>query len=432
VVRPALFAGLLALSCAAYAPSLFLPFISDDYVHIAVARVLGEPSGWERLLNDPLYRFRAISSIQAYATERLFGLNPLAFNLSGLLLHFLCTCLVVALGYWRAIGWRVAIPAAAFFAVAEGHQEAVIWYASVPELHVFALTLLSFLCWLAWFQSEQRSARWYAWSCCAFILALFAKESAVCLVGLQGLAILASARRRSVRDWVSTLPFAMLSVAYFLVLFSTRANHQHFNDGTFSLAAPFWITITNSLGRLLWIWGAIGIAILWSLRRRAALPLIGVALAWAIVTLLPYSFLTYMPRVPSRHTYLASVATALLFGGAVAALLASGRRYARPVTAALVLLMVVHNCTYLWTRKHRQYVERASPTEALLEVARKSEGKIVVECFPFPLNIASDAVRIGASQDPARLEFRIASDCAVGSYRYRLVGNEIAGDRGSL
>jgi hypothetical protein len=145
-----------------------------------------------------------------------------------------------------------------------------------------------------------------------------------------------------------------------------------------------------------------------------------VALGWAFVTLLPYSFLTYMTRVPSRHTYLASTATALLFGGAICALLASGRRYARPITATLLLLMVLHNCLYLWTRKQRQYIQRARPTEALLEVARQP-GKIVVECFPFSLNLAQDTLRIGANQNPERLEFRISADCPKESYRYRVV-----------
>jgi hypothetical protein len=42
-------------------------------------------------------------------------------------------------------------------------------------------------------------------------------------------------------------------------------------------------------------------------QRPAAQRLLYGAATWIAITLLPYSFLTYMPQVPSRHVYLASV-----------------------------------------------------------------------------------------------------------------------------
>ena len=45
--------------------------------------------------------------------------------------------------------------------------------------------------------------------------------------------------------------------------------------------------------------------------------------------------------------------------------------------------MVLHNAGYVWTRKHRQYVERAMPTEELIAFVRQTEGEIYVHCFPY-------------------------------------------------
>jgi hypothetical protein len=67
------------------------------------------------------------------ATDRFFGLNPVAYNASSVILHAILAVLVLALG--RSLGFSpaVSLAAAAFYAVYEGHQEAVIWYAALPE-----------------------------------------------------------------------------------------------------------------------------------------------------------------------------------------------------------------------------------------------------------------------------------------------------------
>jgi hypothetical protein len=418
-LRPVTFAGLAILAAVAYAPAQLIPLIADDYVVIGLARDFGSWSGLGQLAQDPLYRFRALSSLQAWVTELLFGFSPLALKSGALLLHIVNTWLVALLGLWKPIGWRVSIAGAAFFAIAEGHQEAVIWFSSVPELHVFACTVSAFLCWIVWLQSERPRPLWYTGALLAFVLALLSKESAVCLAGLQAFSLAISHKRRSAVHWMAIVPFAALSVLYFAVIYSTRSAHLHFNDGTFSLSAPFWITVPNSLGRLLWIWGLVALAVLWTHSRKTAIALSCVAAGWAVVSLMPYSFLTYMTRVPSRHTYLASVALALLAGGSLVVVASSGRRFAKAAAAVLAIAMLTHNLGYLWTKKQRQYFERAQPTEALIHLARSTSAPIVVECFPYAQDVARDAIRIGAGLDPTRLKFRPASDCAT-NYRYAL------------
>jgi hypothetical protein len=247
--RPAALVVLVVLAVLAYLPAQFLPPISDDYEQVSVSRRYGSFENWDSLLRDPLYRCRSVSIVLTWWLEKLGGFAIL--NALSLLFHILNTFLVAALGLWHRIGWRISLPAAAFFAVAEGHQEAVIWYAALPELNVFTFTMLAFLCWILWL--ERGGARYYAGAAAAFLVALLSKESAAALVGLQVLAIMIVDARR-VRFWTATVPFAATAVLYFAWGYTARSTHLHYNDGTFSLQAPFVLTLLNSLGRMFWFW----------------------------------------------------------------------------------------------------------------------------------------------------------------------------------
>jgi len=390
--RTAIAAGLAALAILAYWPSLSLPYISDDYVQIMLARDYGPVSGWPSLAQDALYRCRATSLVLTYWTEKLFGLDPLPYRLSSLLLHILNTWLVYALGAWRVIGRRVALPAAAFFAVYEGHQEAVIWYAALPELLVFFFSLLCLTVWIRWLE-RRRDRRWYLAALAAFLLALASKESGVAVVGLLAL-IAWSARKDRAKAMAWIAPFGALSVAYAALIFAAQNTHLHLNDGTFSLRAAFWWTLLNSTRRLFWFWGllALVVIIVWRLRRRRFL--LCAAAAWIVITFLPYSFLTYMPHVPSRHTYFASAGLAFIVGAGGLAAWRQLQKWKRWAPAALAGLIIAHNCLYLWIRKQRQFAERAAPTEALVEFAAKTQRPIVIECFPYSPVLAQMALEL--------------------------------------
>lgn len=383
------------LSTLAYLPSLALPFISDDYLQIDLARQYGPPSGWRSLFEDALYRCRATSLLLTFWTDRAFGLNPLAYNISSLLLHIANASLVFALGSWPLIGWRVAAFAACFFAVYEGHQEAVIWYAALPELLVFFFSLAAVHCWLHWLRS-QSAAAWAATLIC-FLLALASKESGVVVVPL--LAVIAAVHRHPWQRIVkATAPFAMLSAVYFAAAFSSRADHLHFNDGTFSLQAPFWIPWTRTYFRLFWFWGLLALGVLWRYREHAIRPVLALSGIWIAVTLMPYSFLTYMPRIPSRHTYLASVGVALVVALALRAISLRLQPSCYWIPQALGIAIVLHNCGYLWAVKNEKYRERAEPTERLLRQVEKGTGPLSLECFPYTLEIAHSTLRTTGHQ----------------------------------
>jgi hypothetical protein len=386
-----LLVSIAALCLLAYGRALSLPFISDDYLQIRLARQYGPVERWADLAADPLYRCRATSLLLSYWIDRLFGVSELAPNLASVFLHILCSWLVIALGFWKPVGWRVSAAAACFFAVQQGHQEAVIWYAALPELLVFLFSVSSFLLWLVWMNGGPRPGLAYAASLLCYALALLSKESAVCAAGLVALSLLLdpSAFRRKA---LHAAPYALLAAGYFALAYLRRSSHLHFNDGTFSLGAHFLLVLVRSTGRLLWVWGFLALITLAAWRRRESQPLVALAAAWIALTLLPYSFLTYQPHVPSRHTYFASVGLAFLVGAAFLVLRDRFPRRAAP--ALLVALLVAHQISYLWTRKHRQYLERAEPTERLIRFARSRSGPIHVECFPYTGEVAESAVTL--------------------------------------
>jgi hypothetical protein len=203
-----------ALSVIAYLPAQRLPFIADDYVQIQLGRDFGPVTSWQDLIKDPLYRHRATSIPFTHWTEQVFGLNPIAFNASSLFLHVANVALVYYLGLWPAIGWKRAFPMAAFFAIAEGHQEAVIWYAAVPELLVFLFSAVSFLSFTRAVSNSGRCRiTWYITALACFVLALGSKESGVAVIG--AVILVCVVERLPLRTAGPMIgPFAALGILY--------------------------------------------------------------------------------------------------------------------------------------------------------------------------------------------------------------------------
>jgi hypothetical protein len=404
------------LAIVAYLPTLTQPFISDDYP--GIKRSLSYAiSGWEALAKDPVERPRATTFIFSYAVYHLFGMRPAAFYAANILLHVLNCWLLFAAGRWRAVGYGVSFWAAAFFAVYEGHSEAIMWSSACNELLLFFFGFLSFIFWLIFLEREKGRLRWLALSFFSFLPSLLSKESAVIFVALFALPLLFPKTR--LRQAPYLLPHALICVPYVISIFMARAQSLRFHNQSFVLSAPFWVTWTNSYGRMLWFWGfsATGSMFLWSRSGRnergretrmvedrgsriedrlrsddSALDprssILGlrstvlVSFVWTGIGFIPYMFVDYMHRIPSRHTYLASAGLGWLMGAAIVVMkerYAKNYKWATPVILSLILS---HNVGYLWTKKRQQFLERAQPTERLIALARTVNGPIFVKCFP--------------------------------------------------
>jgi hypothetical protein len=399
------------LAVVAYLPALTQPLLEDDYPNLARARLLGAPDAWRQLATT-VFRLRATSEWLFWATYRAFGLWAPGYYAVTILLHVLNTWMVYAAG--KSIDaegasapmspgvagtsacstFGTAFWAAAFFAIAEGHQEAVMWFSACNELLQFLFGVAAVVAWLRFLESGSKA--WYAGCVALFALTLISKESAPVFAILFALPM-------AVPEWRKRAgylaPLMAMAAASVLVTFVFRDGSFRFQDGSFSLDAPFWRVWPENFVRMLWVWGLAGLAATcaWGWKRYRAMALAGVA--WAALALLPYCFLVYSTRIPSRQTYLASAGVALVVAAGWSAARERFAGRGRVLMATVCVLVLTHNLGYLWIKKRHQFLERARPTEELIALARRSSGPIYVECFPRPRVIAEDAVRLGAGED---------------------------------
>jgi len=376
--RSALLALLALLAVLAYLPTLRQPLLEDDYPNLAIAQTYGAPQEWKQLAGS-VFRLRATSEWLFYFAYNAFGMHAAPYYAITILLHVLNTWLVYALGAWPSVGYRVSAWGAVFFAVYEGHQEAVMWFSACNELLQFLFGVGAIVCWLQFV--EKGKWKWYAASVILLGLALISKESAVIVAALM-----------LVVGWRRRLPYIplIMAAACAALVYADRGNSFRFQDGSFSLHAPFWRIWPENFARLFWFWGLLALLAAW-IRYRTV---VWRGLAWAGVGLLPYSFLIYSARIPSRQVYLASAGLALIVGAGLAAL----EKQRRPAAALVCALLLVHNTGYLWIKKRAQFLERADPTEQLIAFGKQTAGPIYIQCFPRPGLIAQEAVHLGAGK----------------------------------
>jgi nitrogen fixation-related uncharacterized protein len=350
-----------AAALLTYIPFTDLPPLPDDYCQAELGERLTRSPGW--IWSDPLYRTRFTSIVLTGATLQWLGFSPLAFNWTSVLLHAANAMLVYLMGAVRLIGWRVSLLAALVFAVLERHHEAVVWYAALPELLVFLFSITTLLLWLKWLEGGRG---WLlAATLGAFFLALASKESGVVLsVVLPATAILLRRRRAEALAW--GLFFLGAGVAYFGASWLGRSANQHYRDGTFALSGNFAIVLLRSAARAFWFWGLLALVALLAIRPRRLPRSLWLAAIWIPAALAPYSFLTYMGQIPSRHHYLAGFGVALIVSVALWRL---RRTQLRRFALVLGLLFVLHNWVYLWTHKRGQFYGRAEAMERYLREA---------------------------------------------------------------
>lgn len=381
--------ALCALCAIAYGPTLSIPLSQDDYPNIMQARAF-TPS---QPLGDSTFRLRSTSYWLIEAIQPFAGVRAWRYHAVSLLLHVLCTLLVYALArLWRPMETG-AFAAAAFFAIYEGHQEAVMWFSAVNELLLFGFGIGAVVCWLL----AARSVWWHVPGILLFGLALLSKESAVIVLGLMLLV------RWNLRLFL--LPYLALCCAALASVAQSHTNSFRFSDGSFSLHAPFWLTLPHSAYRLVWLWGMVALFI-WIWRKLEWRPVALNAL-WIAMALAPYSFLTYSTAIPSRQLYLASAGLAMIVGLAFSHLFQVKRR----IAVAIAVLAIVGNAGYLWTKKREQFLVRAAPTEALLKRLTSSSGPVNGACFPLIRLVAEDAVRFAQPENVDRLAWD-PKDCS--------------------
>src|SRR4029077_5931434 len=131
--------------------------------------------------------FRATAEWFLYAAYSAFGMHAAGYYCLTILLHVAATWLVYATGIWPVLGFELSAWAAGFFAIYEGHQEAVMWVSACNELWQFLFIAGAFVCWLHFLYGKRRRAAGYAAGLACFAFALLSKESAAAFVVLLAL-----------------------------------------------------------------------------------------------------------------------------------------------------------------------------------------------------------------------------------------------------
>jgi hypothetical protein len=405
---------LLVLSIGAYLPALRLPFIADDYGQIPLARH-DAAAGWEPLLHDVSLRTRATYMFLSAALDRVFGFTPMPFYAASILLHSCCVLLLYALRGWPTIGKSTAFWAACFFAVHEGHQEAVMWLAAAYDLIVFIFGMLALLSWRKWLESGRWT--WYAVSLASILVAAISKETFWVFVLLMLAITIYERKHRRIGAVLGLTPFIAVSIAYVLFMFMTRLAGGGAMDDRFVVSGGRWILVAvNSIWRLLFPQGLGALAVLLWIRRRTDRFTIAFACLWILLGILPHSFLQYMPRIASRHTYLASAGLALLVGVALTRL---SRRIPPIAFAVVCAVILIVNVEILWVKKFAQFRERAEPTELVKAAARRAAGPLTIECTPVPDLVIEDALESVGSKAIFPKPENHQEHCFVIEYRTR-------------
>ena len=123
--------------------------------------------------------FRPMMTLGYLLTYQIAGLVPFSFHLVNLAMNCVAVWLVFLL-LRRFSGERVALIAAALFALHPIHTESVAWIAAVTDLQLTVFYLRAFLLTCAFPETDHRiRARMIL--CVVFLLALVSKEQAMTL-----------------------------------------------------------------------------------------------------------------------------------------------------------------------------------------------------------------------------------------------------------
>ncbi len=188
-----------------YANALNCGFAQDDVIVVMRNRVIRDLPRIYQAFAQPYWgigyeelgTYRPVVNVSLALNYAVHGLHPLGYHLVNLVIHALNCCLLYGLVQSYAPRSQVALFTALLFAAHPAHVEAVTQVVGRTELLAAGF---GFLSWHAYLRSAEASYwRWLAWA--AFAAAMYAKESALTLIGVIGLAELCAGRLRTRADW---------------------------------------------------------------------------------------------------------------------------------------------------------------------------------------------------------------------------------------
>jgi tetratricopeptide (TPR) repeat protein len=254
---------LVGLTFAAYLNCLANAFVWDDELlvvqnpYIRNVRYLGAVFTTDLFHNDADWdatHYRPLQTVSYLADYRFWGLDPVGYHLTNVLLHLGCALLVFALvGRWFGDRW-LAFGVAAIFAVHPINTNAVTFIAGRAD----PLALLGLLAalWCVDRYLSRGAWGWFVAAVLAATAALFSRESAMLLPALvlwYGLAV-----RRNWREAVRlALVLAVLVAGFFwlrheMLGWQGRSTHAVWHLPVLVRAQVAMRALASYLGLLAW------------------------------------------------------------------------------------------------------------------------------------------------------------------------------------
>jgi protein O-mannosyl-transferase len=371
--------GLVMLALAAYAPVWHAGFIWDDDDHVTANSTLRSLSGLRRIWfeTQATPQYYPLVHTTFWCEYHLWGLHPLGYHLTNLLLHagnaLLLWCVL------RRLGVPGAWWAAALFAVHPVHVESVAWITERKNVLSTLCYLGSFLAWLRFWPPEDSRPRpgggwiFYGLALLLFAGALLSKTVTCSLPAAFLLVRWWKQGRLSIRDGLVTAPFFVLGVPLALQTVFLEKSHVGAvgDEWTWSYVERVLIAgraVWFYAGKLAWpqrltfiyprwqicatswwqqLFPAAVVAVLLALyawrRRLGRGPL--VAVLFFVGTLIPaLGFFDVYPMrysfVADHFQYLASIGLLVLAGAAIHWLLINRSRMARCVAGGSLLALL--------------------------------------------------------------------------------------------
>ncbi len=388
--------GLLLLVVIATAPfvvNLRDTFLSDDWDWLRITRERDQPlyeyfaTNYEGTRDRGSYR--PMMNVFWVTHEALYGLEPIGYHASLILLHVVNTLLVYLILLrlpWIPTNRRTvcAFFTALFFAILPSHAEAVAWIAAVNDPLMTFFYLLSLLALLRARDASSRRTWWYIGSLISFTLSLLTKEMALTLPLVVGPFILLDSLHGKGRSAGATIkrtallatPYlALLALYFFVRWYATGVFFGYYSHDVDPSGEVFFLSYASMMiGHLFsnpwrtvvteWVFsvkdvvlGATAlfgmIALLFAAQKRRGRVMFALGAAW-LVTLLPLSSFVlpiskYMSEEGERWIYLPSV----FFCALVAYVLTYVFLVRRYVAVILVALIVLFWTTTLFEKTWR-------------------------------------------------------------------------------
>jgi hypothetical protein len=327
--------AVFACACLVFWPTRNYAFLNwDDYGYILKNPLIRQVT-WENIraiFTRPYFlNYLPLHLLSYMFDHALWGLKPMGYHLSSVLLHGCNTVLTLAVARRLSGSFAVGVITAILFAVHPAHVEAVAWVSSRKELLSTTFMLLSLLAYL---HARQRALRPipYAASVIFFVMALLSKVSVVVLPAfLLVLDWTLDRRTARSRGWVlqslaSKIPYGV--VGAILIVVNTRvqetAKEPYVHDPILYFGVKghaLWNYVgllggmpgrpdydfpslgSGAFGIFLNLagWIVLPAAALIFLRLRRRTEFLG--LCWAFITLLPATLFPLLTYMADRYLY---------------------------------------------------------------------------------------------------------------------------------